>query len=70
MLYLELAVFRKHKQIKIGVHIPDGVVGLETEPLGKRTVLLLGLGELDLSPERLVGLELVVVQTVVPKAGV
>lgn len=36
--------------------IPDGVVGLQADPLGDGPVLLLGLGQLLLGAERLVGL--------------
>jgi len=36
--------------------VPDGVTGPETDPLWDRTVLLLGLGQLLLGAERLVGL--------------
>lgn len=36
--------------------VPDGVVGSEANPLGDGTVLLLGLGQLDLGPETLVAL--------------
>lgn len=42
-----------------GVHgfiVPDGVVGPQADPLGDGTVLLLGLGQLDLGPETLVAL--------------
>lgn len=39
-----------------GCIVPDGVVGSETNPLGDGTVLLLGLGQLDLGPETLVAL--------------
>lgn len=35
---------------------PDGVVGLEANPLGNRAVLLLGLSKLLLDAEVLVGL--------------
>lgn len=38
-------------------NVPDGVVGAEANPLGKGTVLLLGLGKLLLDTESLVGLE-------------
>ena len=36
--------------------VPDGVVGAQTDPLRDGTVLLLGLGQLLLGAERLVGL--------------
>ena len=39
-----------------GSNAPDGVVGLEANPLGNRAVLLLGLGKLLLDAEVLVGL--------------
>jgi hypothetical protein len=39
-----------------GSIVPDGVVGAQTNPLRDRTVLLLGLGQLLLGAERLVGL--------------
>lgn len=39
-----------------GASIPDGVVGLQADPLGDGPVLLLGLGQLLLGAERLVGL--------------
>lgn len=38
--------------------VPDGVVGSETDPLRDGTVLLLGLGQLLLGAESLVGLYL------------
>jgi hypothetical protein len=37
-------------------NLPDGSISLETEPLGKRSVLLGGLGQLELGLERLLGL--------------
>jgi hypothetical protein len=40
----------------IEASIPDGVVGLQADPLGDGPVLLLGLGQLLLGAERLVGL--------------
>ena len=39
-----------------GSIVPDGVVGAQTDPLRDRAVLLLGLGQLLLGAERLVGL--------------
>ena len=39
------------------IHLPDGSISLETEPLGKRSVLLGGLGQLELGLEGLVGLQ-------------
>jgi hypothetical protein len=39
-----------------GSIVPDGVVGTQTDPLRDGTVLLLGLGQLLLGAERLVGL--------------
>jgi hypothetical protein len=39
-----------------GSFVPDGVVGAQTDPLRDGTVLLLGLGQLLLGAERLVGL--------------
>lgn len=36
--------------------VPDGVTSAETDPLWDRSVLLLGLGQLDLRAERLVAL--------------
>lgn len=39
-----------------GSIVPDGVVGAQTDPLRDGTVLLLGLGQLLLGAERLVGL--------------
>jgi hypothetical protein len=39
-----------------GASIPDGVASLQANPLGNGPVLLLGLGQLLLGAERLVGL--------------
>lgn len=39
-----------------GSIVPDSVVGTQTDPLRDGTVLLLGLGQLLLGAERLVGL--------------
>lgn len=39
-----------------GAAVPDGVVGPEADPLRDGAVLLLGLGQLLLGAERLVGL--------------
>lgn len=39
-----------------GLSIPDGVASLQADPLGDGPVLLLGLGQLLLGAERLVGL--------------
>ena len=45
-----------HPQLLDGAIVPDGVAGLEANPLRNRPVLLLRLGELLLRAERLVGL--------------
>lgn len=56
LLAAPLAVLLFVPARSFGASIPDGVVGLQADPLGDGPVLLLGLGQLLLGAERLVGL--------------
>ena len=53
---LSLAVLLLFPVGCFGASIPDGVAGLQADPLGDGPVLLLGLSQLLLGAERLVGL--------------
>lgn len=53
---LSLAILLSNPVGCFGASIPDGVAGLQANPLGDGPVLLLGLGQLLLGAERLVGL--------------
>ena len=51
-----LAILLSNPVACFGASIPDGVASLQANPLGDGPVLLLGLGQLLLGAERLVGL--------------
>lgn len=53
---LSLAILLSNPVGCFGASIPDGVASLQANPLGDGPVLLLGLGQLLLGAERLVGL--------------
>jgi hypothetical protein len=53
---LSLAILLSNPVGYFGASIPDGVAGLQADPLGDGPVLLLGLSQLLLGAERLVGL--------------
>lgn len=53
---LSLAILLSIPVGYFGASIPDGVAGLQADPLGDGPVLLLGLSQLLLGAERLVGL--------------